>query len=220
MPKRSKQNVRKTKKKNMRGMDVISSPDVGLRPGFKNPMPFSVQPIMFRKLRFTVAGAVATQAYTASNILDFLCMSTAANVAYRIARSVRLKYVEIWEPFNGVGNITNVSLKWDIPTTANLPMNSTTIYASSSGPDYPAHLFCRPSRDTYADWWHNASDTGPMFTLLSLNAGAIVDIAFDYVTYETGNSTQTSTGVTVAAGGFNAIHSPNASITALGLFDI
>lgn len=202
-------------------MDMtVRNPMDGYRVGFKTPKPFSVQPCLFRKLRFTVGGAVATQAYDASNILDFLCMSTGVNVAYRIARAVRLKYVEIWEPFNGVGAITNVALKWDIPTTANLPMTSETIYASASAPDYPAHLVARPYPGTYQDWWHNALDTGPMFTLLSLNQGAIVDIGFDYVTYETGNSTQTSTAVVVAAAGFNAIHSPNASITALGLFDI
>jgi hypothetical protein len=204
-------------------MDMPTDRLTGMRPGYVTPKPFDVTPTVNRKLRFIVAAAVASQAFTVPNLLDLLCMTVANNSAYRIARAVRLKYVEIWEPFNGVGVITNVGLRWDVPTTGNIgPINSTTLYASSSGPDYPAHLLARPPSGSYQDWWHNAGDSGPLLTMFSLNAGCIVDISYDYVTYESGNSTAVTTAVTTGANfpGYNAIHFPNTNITALGLFDI
>jgi len=198
-----------------------NNPNMGLRKGYKTPKPFTMTPTYFRKLRFTVGTAVATQVFTASNILDFMCFSVAVNTAYRVARSIRLRYVEIWEPFNGIGAITNVGLRWEGAVVApNLPMTSTTLYASSSGPDYPAHLIAHPVPGTYQDWWHNAADNASMFEVFSLAEGAIMDIAFDWTTYETLQSTLVSTPVVVGAVGLNAIHSPNVNITALGLFDI
>jgi hypothetical protein len=223
----NKQRVRrKPKNSSKRGMerDLPSDRMAGLAAGFRVPKPFDVTPIYFRKIRFVLSAAIAAQGFTASSLLDLQVQTFSLNVGYRIARSIRLKYVEIWEPFNGVGAgvLTNSGIRWDIPTTANLPTSSMTSYASSVMPDAPAHLLTRPASDTYADWWHNAADNGPMFTLLSLSANAIVDIAFLWVSYESGNSTVSSTAINAAIGfpGFNAIHSPNVNMTALGLADV
>jgi hypothetical protein len=223
----NKQRVRrKPKISSKRGMekDFPSDRTAGLAAGFRVPKPFIVTPIYFRKIRFVLSAAIASQAFTASTMLDLQLQTFSNTVGYRIARAIKLKYVEIWEPFNGVGAgvLTNSGLRWDVPTTANLPTSSETLYASSVMPDAPAHLLARPTRDTYPDWWHNAADNGPMFTLLSLSANAIVDIAFLWVTYESGNSTASTTAINGAIGfpGYNAIHSPNVNMTALGLADV
>jgi hypothetical protein len=69
------------------------------------------------------------------------------------------------------------------------------IHKSSVTPDAPAHLLARPPRDTYPARWFHATDEGPLYTLLSLSANAIVDIAFDWVAHEPGNSTASITAI-------------------------
>jgi hypothetical protein len=149
-----------------------------------------------------LSAAIASQAFTASAMFHSLAQTFSNTVGYGEVRAMKLSYVEIWEPSKSLcaGVLTNSGLRWDFPTSAILPTFSKMTHEmmthkSSVTPDAPAHLLARPPRDTYPARWFHATDEGPLFTLLLLSANAIVDIAFDWVAHEPGNSTASITAI-------------------------
>jgi hypothetical protein len=166
--------------------------------------------------------AVATWTVAANHMLDLFCFTVASNSAYRTYRAARLKSIHVYEPFEGAGTISNIGLRWGFPGTQNLPTDSNTYYATSSMPDAPARLHCVPNPVFYEGQMHDASDNANIFSLFSLAQNTVIDLDLELVPYETGNSTVVSTIVATGANfpGFNAIHTNNTNITAIGLLDI
>jgi len=194
------------------------NPNVGLKPGLKFPMPFQSVQVINQKFRFVVSSAIGTQTFMASDLFKLLTFSTAANTGYCIPRALRFKYIEIWEPFEGVGVSTSLAGVFFYGTGATNTGTNDERYAISTAPDTPAHLLARPPKETLIGYWQNVASSLTMFDIRSLSVGATVDISLDYI----GGFNQSASNlgpytITAASAGLVGCHPPTTSLSAVGL---
>jgi hypothetical protein len=199
--------------------DVVRSPNEGLTFGLIRPLQFITTPAHFRKIRFFVKSvAINSLAVTFQDLLKLMVFSTAVNTGYSRLDCIRLRYVEFWEPFQGTAGITSTAgLVWEGSGGTNTGINRS-IFATSSAPDQPAHVFSKPPSDTLIGAWMQKTSTSTAFTLNNLDVGTVFDIAFDYILGD--NDTTVGIGPIVlvaAAAGISGIHPFSTSLVALGV---
>ncbi len=198
--------------------DIIRNPDAGLARNLLKPTQYAVVPTLFRKIRFMCTVAIASQIISFQDLIKMQVFSTAANTGYAKVNAVRLRYVELWEPFQGGGQSTSVAgLTFEGSGGTNTGINRN-FYAESVAPDYPSHLYATPPSDTLIGAWQQKTSTSNAFTLKNLDVGTTVDIAFDYQ-YCDDDATASLGPYTIvaASAGLNGIHSPTTSLVAQGL---
>ncbi len=171
------------------------------------------------KIRMIVSGgAPLTVTFNASDLLKIHTFTTAANTGYGIARAVRLKYVEIWEPFQGVGMNTSLAGIQFYGTGATNTGTNDERFCVAVGTNAPAHLLAYPPKETLVGWWQNVASSLVLFDLKNLEEGCIVDISFDYISGENQSSTNLgSYAVVAASAGLTGVHLPSTFLTAVGL---
>jgi hypothetical protein len=162
--------------------------------------------------------SLGTVTFRASDLLSIHTLATAANTGYGIARAVKLKYVEIWEPFQGTASITSVAGLTFYGTGATNTGTNDERYCVSVGPDAPAHLLAYPPVGTLIGYWQNYASSLVLFDLRNLEEGAVVDLCFDWISGE--NQTTINVGpYTITGGVIGAVgvHLPSTQLTAVGL---
>jgi len=197
--------------------DSLRNPDVGLARNLTQPMQFAVVPTDFRKIRFLAQNTIASQTFSFQDLIKMRCFSTAVNTAYAKVSAVKLKYVEVWEPFQGLSTANVAGITWEGSGGTNTGINRN-FYVESAGPDKYSHLYSTPPSDTLIGYWQQKTSTSTAFILKNLSLGTIVDIAFDY--QEADDDAVASLGpfvVVAAAAGLNGIHSPTTLLVAQGL---
>jgi len=129
-----------------------------------------------KTLRF-IASGVHKDIITVKNLLDTLIIATSATTGNDIFESIRLKSVEMWAQSASsavtltLGFISN-GVGGDAPTK---------IYSDTAmGPNEPAHLICRPPKNSSAGFWQSGFSTNQLFEINAV-AATIIDVTFDYV---------------------------------------
>ncbi len=195
------------------------NPDEGMRPGFTFPRQFRAVPVLNSKIRMIVTGgAPLTVTFNASDLLKIHTVATAANTGYGMARAVRLKYVEIWEPFQGASMNTSLAGIQFYGTGATNTGTNDERFCVAVGTNTPAHLLAYPPKETLVGWWQNVASSLVLFDLKNLEEGCIVDISFDYISGE--NQTAINLGpYTISGGVLGAfgVHLPSTFLSAVGL---
>ncbi len=152
------------------------------------PAPYKSQPIIVRKMRYscTVAGSYTV---TRAGMLNWcLGLSTNAGTNFvRLADGVRLTNVQVF----GVGSATNstVTFQWLGPY---LPTNEIT---DSGNPMRPPHISSSPPQHSFGELWSSSgnNETDNLF-FVTLNAGDILDLSFQYVQYDGASNAIPNTG--------------------------
>jgi hypothetical protein len=148
-----------------------------------------------------VSTAFTVETITAATILNFMAFATGATTAYRVARAVKLKYIELWEPYQGVGQITSVAGVEMYGTGATNTGTNDERFASSATPDAPGHLLVRPPKGTLIGYWQNEASTLTYCDIKNCEVGTVIDFAFLW----SGRDNDTSTSaVTVSVSGLSA----------------
>ncbi len=201
--------------------DEVRNPDAGLRRNLLRPLPFIVTPARFRKLRFLVTQTITSETISFQELLRMMTFSTSLNTGYSLLDCIRLRYVEIWEPYQGTAVITGTAgIVWEGSGGTNTGINRS-IFGVSPAPDMPSHIYAKTPSDTLIGFWHQKSSASNAFTLNFCEAGSVIDIAFDYIIGD--NDTTVGIGpytIVAASAGITGIHPPSTSLVAVGLNNV
>ncbi len=198
--------------------DVRMSANAGMQPNLRVPLPFPSSPVHNRKFRFITNAAVATQAFTFSDLMKLMCFSTAVNTGYGMIACCRLRYVELWEPYQGVGTLTSLAgIVYEGSGGTNTGINLQ-FYGGAVAPDQPTHIYAPTPRNTLIGDWQQKTSSSTAFTLKNLDTGTIVDISMDFIKSDT--DTVSAVGpftISAASAGLTGIHPPSTSFVGVGL---
>ncbi len=179
----------------------------------------SAQPLSFKptiqvdhKFRFQ-ANAAGTSTISTVSLGDLLCVAATTTSAYQIAKSVRIRRVEMWGP--PASNLTpvTVSLEW-ADGSAGTYGNSIKISDTSVGSTRVAHLNAKPPKSTQTSMWQSATSGNNLFTLI-YPSGAIIDVHYSMTVQEDAGATAVTgavAGATVGQVYVRSLDSPSATI--------
>ncbi len=128
------------------------------------------------RLRFSCVGATS-RTIRQYELLDLICMATAANAACCVFAAGRLRKVEIWAP-GTVGATTSATITY--LGSVNFGSANQLMSDSTMGADRPLHLCTKPPKGSLSDAWFIDAAGDNLFSVV-LPAGAIVDIEVEYV---------------------------------------
>jgi hypothetical protein len=199
---------------------TVQDPNIGLGKGYLNPKPFCpVQPISM-KIRFLIGpAAIASYTFTAQDMLKLVVFSTAVNTVYSLALSARLKYIEIWEPYDAAapGTTGSAGFIWYGVAGTNTGINRP-VFTTAASQAYPGHLITKPNKLSVESFWQRNGSSVTFGDFRGLNVGSTVDICFDYIPVYDFASTAGASFVGVAASaGLAGIHPMTANFQGIGL---
>ncbi len=198
-----------------------SGPDAGIAPGKLRPLPFRSSQVEVFKLRLVASGAIALQTFNAQDILRILTFTTSSTQGYAFASSIRLSYVEMWEPMQSPPSTTSLAGIRFYGTSGTNTGTNDERFCVSAAPDYPSHLVGRPPKGTLQSFWQNTSSSLVMFDLLNIDQGTIIDICFRY--YNGVNQSAVNLGpyaITASGAGITGVHLPNVLLSGVGLNNV
>jgi hypothetical protein len=137
---------------------------------FPHPPPIHNQITHHQRMRFrcTTAGS---QSVTFTNLMDTMLVATSAVQGYDLWDSVRVNFIEMWSvPTSGV---TTVSV--DFPGLSGVAAGDGTITSDTSVGLSPAHIKCRPSRNSAAGEYQG-QNAMTAFSLLACPLDAVIDV--------------------------------------------
>ncbi len=193
-------------------------PNEGMRAGFRYPKSFQIPPICQYKIRFYVNADITSLTFTAAHLLQLVCFSTAINTAYQVAKSVRLRYIEIWEPIVAAGTPANNTSGFIYYGTAGTNTGTNRAYfCTNASYDKPGHTLAPVPKNTVLPFWQNAASGLTFGDFRNLTLGATVDVRFDLIgNGDFSSVAAASFAVVAASAGLQGVHPPSASLTAVG----
>jgi hypothetical protein len=168
------------KKKNISKKKVIHNfpPSIDLAP---------IQTMTFRFVAGVGAGLSST--IYRRNLLCLIMSQNVNAILGSIFESVRLKKVEIWgASVTSDINFSTVSLEWEDPR------GNTKIITDSGTVNKPAHIVCKPPKESTVAMWSNFNTTyvnEPLF-FISYGAGSIIDVT---INFSIGNGTTNNASI-------------------------
>lgn len=159
------------KRKNKNGNRKAGSRDtnIGIIP--HPPAIHGFQVVHNTTLRFTVGTATQELPITYNNLLDCINVASAANLAYRLFRLVKIKRIQAWA-VPVIGGTSTVQITFSGLTVGQVG-NSITHTDQSMGLE-PAYLSVAPSRKSLASDYQPASNN--VAFELTLPVGAVIDV--------------------------------------------
>ncbi len=147
-----------------------------------------------------------------SDLMDLWCMATSTTAAYRVMAAVKIKSIECWAPA-AAGASQTVDLEWvGSGTFASSRQN---ISDTTLGTSRPAHIYCKPPKDSIAEMWiTDGSTAGNLFNIAG-PADTIVEVKLQFVIRNSEASTAVGAAVAAATVGrlyCRRLDSNNASI--------
>jgi len=142
--------------------------------GSKNPKQLQTNILCGHTFRFHSSAGGANIGITNVELLDLICVATAANAAYRVLDAIKLKSIEVWSANNAGATSNTCELEW-IPTN-DVGQPGKTIIDTSLGLADIAHIHAKVPKDSQASFWVSNSSTAIKLFRLTLPAGSILDI--------------------------------------------
>lgn len=154
------------------------------------PPSIDLAPIQTMTFRFIAgAGSNLTSTIYRRNLLCLIMSQNVTLVLGSIFESVRLKKVEIWgASITADTNYSTVSLEWEDPR------GNTKIITDSGTINKPAHIVCKPPKDSTVAMWSNFNTTyvnEPLW-FMSYGAGSIIDVT---INFSIGNGTTNNASI-------------------------
>jgi len=142
------------------------------------PPSIDLAPIQTMTFRFVASsGSNLSSTIYRRNLLCLIMSQSVTLVLGSIFESVRLKKVEIWgASVTSDINFSTVSLEWEDPR------GNTKIITDSGTVNKPAHIVCKPPKDSTVAMWSNFNTTyvnEPLF-FIAFGAGSIIDVTLNF----------------------------------------
>ncbi len=126
-------------------------------------------------LRFQATSALSSAVVNVSDLLDLMCVATAANAAYGIPVSVKLRKIEMWAPPSSTGAAVTVSIE-DAAEGVGIAAPSRVASDTTMGMTRPAHVLWRPSMQSVLSKWIDNSGGLAQLLLLTGPTGTTIDV--------------------------------------------
>jgi hypothetical protein len=164
------------------------------------PRWLSCSPI-HRVMRLGVTAAKTEFDFTVLMLCRFQSMVVVSSTtAYSLASAVRVKWVKMWGVTSAIQTSASVALEWSAGSTGFL-LNDTSVSDTTVSTTRAAYIKCKPPRQSLASWYQSyvQGGTNNLFTI-TCPAGAVIDIAYDWVLNSTEPANVTFTPTALAAG--------------------
>jgi hypothetical protein len=134
------------------------------------------QLVYHQRMRFQclVAGS---QIVTFADLLDLYLVATSATAVYDVFDAVRVNFVEIWAASVSFGAPLSIYLEFNGANTAGLTGNAKA-YSDTVMSTEPAHLLCKPGKDTASGMWNESSANAAWSMTVPVNTIIDVDCSF------------------------------------------
>jgi hypothetical protein len=140
--------------------------------------PPTINPQLTHQQRFrfqcTTAGF---QNITFADLLDLFLVATSATAVYDIFDAVKVKSVEIWAASVSFGAPLSIALEFNGANAAGLS-GSAKAYSDTVMSTEPAHLLCKPGKNTASGMWNESSSNVAFSITVPVNAIIDVDLSF------------------------------------------
>jgi hypothetical protein len=139
-----------------------------------------------KKMRFLVNAAITAQVITYKNLIDTICVVTAATSVFTLFRAVKINNIEMWDT-SALGSASSLGLLWN-ENDSNLSGTQKMITDISMGV-IPAHLKSKPSRHELSSEWHiGAGPNNTQAFALWSSASCVIDVDLSFKSGTTGTT--------------------------------
>jgi hypothetical protein len=159
-----------------------------------DPPPINSNVRIGHKFRFVASAAIVDVSIQSDDLL-----AVCGNIAYTttnltgIARSAKLKSVEVWTPTATSTTPTTCSVEW--PASQRSP--SMEVSDTSINISRPAHIKASPPKESLSAFWFDESTNAALF-ILNAPIGSVVDVQLEYFLLDSGTGIATTvTGATI-----------------------
>jgi hypothetical protein len=140
--------------------------------------PPTIHPQLVYHQRFRFQCLVSgSQNVTFADLLDLYLVATSATAVYDVFDAVRVNFVEIWAASVSFGAPLSIYLEFNGANTAGLTGNAKA-YSDTVMSTEPAHLLCRPGKNTASGMWNESSSNVAWSMTVPVNAIIDVDCSF------------------------------------------
>jgi hypothetical protein len=168
------------------------------------PPPLTASLTVKHTIRFSNnLGTTLAYNITVNELLDLLCVATAANAAYRLLDSFHLRSIKMWFAASAATSSQSAAIEDAGAGGSTIGTPSKTVINSSVDFSQANLVTWRPKKFSMADNWFSTAVNSALIVLrLSVPANAIIDLSFDaYFADGTFAPTPTVTGVAGATAG-------------------
>lgn len=142
------------------------------------PPSIDLAPVQTMTFRYVAAAGSTTSTIYRRNLLCLIMSQSITLVLGSVLESVRLKKVELWGA-SATSDITysTVGLEWEDPR------GNSKIITDSGTINRPAHLVCKPPKESTAAMWSNFTTTyvnEPLW-FMSFSTGTICDVTVNFI---------------------------------------
>lgn len=151
--------------------------------------------VIHHKFRYITLSSISGMAVTplrlanACGVVGVVVNSTVGS----LYDSIKLKSVEMWGPPPNQGAAATVTCLYNQINAGVANMSSLEYCDTSNSTAVPAHVKCRPPKESNAAFWQPASGTTPTLMTLSAPAGTMIDLEMEMILSDTGASTSATT---------------------------
>ncbi len=129
-----------------------------------HPPPFNAAIVVKKTLRFKSNAAFSTL-FTATQLLDLLCVADTASSAYRLFSSLKIHSIEMWGPMASDLAPVTVSIEYQTPAAAGVGGPNFLKSDTSMGADQCAHVAAGPPQNSQAAMWQSRLASSQIVTL-------------------------------------------------------
>jgi len=165
-----------------------------VRNGTSFPAQLSASIQVDKVYRFQATTAETADPVSSSALLDLLCLATAANAAYEVASSVKLRKIEMWAPPASTGASVRLAIE-DLGTTSTPGGPSRVKEDISMGTARPAHVIWTPAPGSVQSMWQ--SQQAIRLVELTFTIGTVIDLHISQILQD--GETPVAVGNAVAA---------------------
>ncbi len=150
-----------------------------------------------RRFRFVATSAVAYNSITVKDLAG-VCgvVGTVTNTtgAYLVG-TLRVAKVEMWSPPASVGTSVSISMSWGgFNNSPNIEYTDSSVSQTE-----PAHIACRPPRESLAKFWQTTGNDSPLF-ILNCPTSTIIDVTIEFMEADSSSALTTTSLVTAVVG--------------------
>lgn len=187
------------------------------------PRQIAIRPVVPMTMRYLVATALSDIDVTSvmlRNMILAVSTETTSAQATPIFRGVRVRSVDIWattKPADAGSAITSLRFMW-LGYAGFFEPKELSVFGTY---DHPAHIHAVPPKNSLAAMWIDVSaGTADVFSFVTVPAGAVIDINFEYILADASDpATEAMTEVTITsavASGLYAPYTGSTSVTPYG----
>lgn len=134
-----------------------------------------------KTIRFKASSVLSDAVISVTDLLDLLAVATTATAAFGLARSVKIRALEMWSPPDSAGAAVVASIEDSTAGTSSVSGSSRRVEDVTMGQNRPAHVMYRPAAGSAQALWHVLDSDLSELLKLSGPVGSTIDFHVSFI---------------------------------------